>query len=210
MNQADQNSPCPQSPVQRYYRLHSHIYDATRWSFLFGRGRLMRRIATDCPAGRILEVSCGTGGNLLDLSGAFPDAEIVGLDVSQDMLRIAGRKLTARGCRAELLHRAYDHPLRPERPFDLVVFSYCLSMINPGWDRAIQCAGRDLAPGGWIGVVDFHDSPCPLLKRWMALHHVRMEGHLLPRLGEQFVRRNAEVRRAYLGLWSYFTFLGRR
>ena len=37
-----------------------------------------------------------------------------------------------------------------------------------------------------------------------------MDGHLLPRLQERFRPDIAEVRRAYLGLWSYLTFLGRK
>ncbi len=31
-------------PLERYYRFHSRIYDATRWSFLFGRDKLVRII----------------------------------------------------------------------------------------------------------------------------------------------------------------------
>ena len=32
-------------PLERYYRLHSWIYDATRWSFLFGRNELMQTVS---------------------------------------------------------------------------------------------------------------------------------------------------------------------
>ena len=55
-------------------------------------------------------------------------------------------------------------------------------MFNPGWEEALTAASLDLAPGGAIAVVDFHDSGSTLFKRWMGLHHVRLDGHLLPGL----------------------------
>jgi S-adenosylmethionine-diacylgycerolhomoserine-N-methlytransferase len=33
------------SRMDRYYRFHAKIYDATRWSFLFGREALIRQVA---------------------------------------------------------------------------------------------------------------------------------------------------------------------
>ncbi|MGB4876086.1 MAG: class I SAM-dependent methyltransferase, partial [Candidatus Competibacter sp.] len=72
--------------LTRYYRWHAPLYDATRWSFLFGRAALIRGIALHRRPRRILEVGCGTGANLLRLSRWFPDADITGLDLSADML----------------------------------------------------------------------------------------------------------------------------
>ena len=72
--------------LTRYYRWHARLYDATRWSFLFGRTALIRAIAADSQPRRILEIGCGTGSNLLYLHRQFPDAAITGLDLSADML----------------------------------------------------------------------------------------------------------------------------
>src|SRR5262245_13261722 len=143
------------TPIERYYRLHSRIYDATRWSFLFGRSRLLHALADEAPR-RILEVGCGTGRNLVALGQRFPHASLAGVDLSPAMLSIASRKLEQRGLAAEWHQRAYHAPLSPEEPFDLVVFSYALSMFNPGFESAIEAAHADLAPGGKIAVVDFH------------------------------------------------------
>jgi S-adenosylmethionine-diacylgycerolhomoserine-N-methlytransferase len=87
------------------------------------------------------------------------------------------------------------------------VFSYALSMFNPGWEQALAAARADLSPGGTLAVVDFHDSPFPAFKRWMGLNHVRLEGHLLPGLEQWFPGGRGTVRQAYGGLWSYFFFL---
>lgn len=83
-------------------------------------------------------------------------------------------------------------------------------MINPGWESAIDCACQDLAPGGLVGVVDFHNTPLSLFERWMELNHVRMEGHLLPQLEHHFRPLTVETRRVYGGLWRYLLFIGEK
>ena len=177
--QAHENRP---HPLERYYRLHSRVYDATRWSFLFGRNQLIQIVSKNAQPSRILDIGCGTGNNLLRLCRNFPTASLTGLDLSASMLSIARKKLKNQGCPVDLVHQAYDHPLAPAASFDLLVFSYSLSMFNPGWEQAIDCAYRDLDVGGIIAVVDFHHSRFSFFKRWLALNHVRLEGHLLPLL----------------------------
>lgn len=193
--------------LTRYYRWHAPLYDATRWSFLFGRAALIRGIALHRRPRRILEVGCGTGANLLRLSRWFPDADITGLDLSADMLARARRKLAAHQRPATLARGRYDRPLDPHG-FDLVLFSYCLSMIEPGWERALDTALDDLQPEGAVAVVDFHDTPNAGFRRWMARNHVRMDGHLLPRLNARCRPITQTVRVAYGGGWRYFSFLG--
>lgn len=193
--------------IERYYRLHASIYDATRWSFLFGRAELLGRIAGCGSPSRILEVGCGTGNNLVKLRRLFPRAELAALDISADMLRQARKNLDAQGRHVKLLHRAYDQSLA-SGTFDLILFSYSLTMMNPDCMQAIDHARQDLAPTGRVAVVDFHDSALPWFQRWMGLNHVRMDGHLLPVLRARFRPLTLEVRRAYGGLWRYFLFIG--
>jgi S-adenosylmethionine-diacylgycerolhomoserine-N-methlytransferase len=205
-----QTKPAPLHPLERYYRFHSRIYDATRWSFLFGRDRLVKIIAKYRQPSRILDVGCGTGKNLLRLRQVFPGANLTGLDLSDAMLAQAKKKLAGCSPEVQLVHRAYDQPLLPESPFDLLVFSYALSMFNPGWDQAIGAAHQELAPDGTIAVVDFHTSSRSLFKHWMALNHVRMEGHLLPELESRFTPIHKEIRPAYGGIWYYMLFIGKK
>lgn len=196
------------SGLRHYYRFHAKIYDVTRWTYLFGRRSLIEQVAKLCTPSEILEVGCGTGSNLIALSRRFPRARITGIDLSEAMLGVARRKLASLVDRVTLLHAVYDRPLRPDRPFDLVIFSYCLTMINPGWDTAIECAHCDLTSGGLIGVVDFHGSPLALYRRWMWHNHVRLDEHLLPKLSHLFEPRFVQIRSAYAGWWSYLTFVG--
>lgn len=196
--------------LQQYYKIHSKIYDATRWTFLFGRNQLIQSIGESCASGRILEIGCGTGKNLAALSRLFPSAHIVGMDLSSEMLCVARKHLGKHNPQIRLINTAYDLPLDPDHPFDLIVFSYTLSMINPGWSHAIRCAAADLSPNGLIAAVDFHDAPLEAFKTWMQINHVRMESHLLPELTLNFHPETMHIRAAYGGLWEYFIYIGRK
>jgi S-adenosylmethionine-diacylgycerolhomoserine-N-methlytransferase len=191
-----------------YYRLHAHIYDWTRWAFLFGRARLIRLAARHARPRRILEIGCGTGTNLVGLARLFPAADIVGLDLSREMLDKARRKTAPYGPRVSLLQCAYREPLASGGPFDLIVFSYCLSMINPGYADILRLCRQDLSSSGSIAIVDFHDTPFPWFRRWMGLNHVRFDGQILAALGELGLPPDhCTIRSAYGGLWRWLTFL---
>ena len=74
-----------------------------------------------------------------------------------------------------LLRRSYSVPVhRDGEAFDLVLFSYALSMFNPGWEQAIDAAYDDLAEDGVIAVVDFSHTRFSWFRRWMGVNHVRM------------------------------------
>lgn len=204
------DQPIPErSAIVHYYRLHARIYDLTRWTFLRGRAELVRRAAAQCQPRHILDVGCGTGKNLLHLARLFPTTQLWGLDLSPHMLTRAHKKLEGLRPRLTLLQAAYDRPVSPGL-FDLVVFSYALSMFNPGWEAALETASRDLSPEGAIAVVDFHDSASPGFKKWMGLNHVRLDSHLLPRLEDLFPTGEWTVRPTSWGLWSIFFYLGRK
>jgi S-adenosylmethionine-diacylgycerolhomoserine-N-methlytransferase len=197
-----------QSAIAQYYRIHARIYDLTRWTFLRGREELIRLAGANCHPKSILEVGCGTGKNLLHLGRLFPEAQLYGLDLSPHMLARACQKLWNLRHRVTLVQAAYDQPVAPGR-FELAVFSYALSMFNPGWDAALLTASHDLSPGGSIAVVDFHDSPSQGFKRWMGVNHVRLDSHLLPQVRYLFPSGEWSVPSAFGGLWSYFLFVGR-
>ena len=196
--------------LTRYYQFHAKIYDATRWSFLFGRDALIQSLSSRCRATRILEVGCGTGRNLKALAKAYPEAELTGIDLSPDMLHRAQENLTDYRDRVQLCHEIYGGTAVKQPRYDLIVFSYALTMFNPGWEEAIAAAYDDLFLDGTIAVVDFHLTTIPPFARWMAKNHVRMNGHLLPALRARFAPVACEVVPAYGGLWHYFFFLGRK
>jgi S-adenosylmethionine-diacylgycerolhomoserine-N-methlytransferase len=194
----------PESALHGYYAMHAKIYDATRWSFLFGREGILHRIAGIGNPKRILEVGCGTGRNLLSLRRIFPLAEITGVDLSSDMLQVAQQKVRS----VTLLQQCYDQPVSGD--FDLVLCSYALTMFNPGWEKAIQAASQDLRAGGHMSVVDFSHTQSDMFRRWMGVNHVRMESHLWPVLRSKFTPIVDSRHAAYAGLWHYGMFIGQK
>jgi S-adenosylmethionine-diacylgycerolhomoserine-N-methlytransferase len=198
--------------IRGYYQLHAKLYQATRWSFLFGRKRIIDvlNIPSDSQQ-TILEVGCGTGHNLSALAKRFKSLHLIGVDISPDMLAVASEKLKRHSRRVLLLEKPYapgnwNLPAKP----NIVLFSYCLTMINPGWEGALQRAHDDLAEGDTIAVVDFYFSPFKSFRNWMGFNHVRMEKHLTPELEKLFTKTHFEVRSAYFGIWTYFLFVGKK
>ena len=159
------------------YRYQRLFYDITRRYYLLGRDHLIVRLEPHRGA-RILEVACGTGRNLARTSRRYPEAELYGMDISQQMLLSARKTL---GEAAQLKQGdacTFDgRALFDCDGFDRVVISYGMSMI-PDWQGAIRNAAAQLRPGGELHIVDFGDQRgLPLWFRkilfaWLDRFHV--------------------------------------
>ena len=141
------------------YRYQRYVYDATRKFYLLGRDRVIDELAPP-PAGRVLEIACGTGRNLIAAARRYPDARFYGFDVSAAMLDTARGKISRAALDGRIrLAPADATDFSPERvfgapAFDRVFISYALSMIPP-WRLALQQGLAALAPGGKMLIVDF-------------------------------------------------------
>ncbi|MDX1639756.1 MAG: methyltransferase domain-containing protein [Balneolaceae bacterium] len=195
--------------LERYYRLHSIIYDWTRWSFLFGREELLYHIPDLPPNSRILEVGCGTGKNLITLEYLFPDARIYGIDLSLEMIRRARAKMQDDG-QVKLIHGTYGDPRYQFEPFNLILLSYSLSMLGNRIPAILEQVHGDLVTDGYVAVVDFHSTRHRWFRNWMKKNHVRMDGQLEPLLDTCFIPQVCDIEHAYLGLWDYMIYIGRR
>jgi S-adenosylmethionine-diacylgycerolhomoserine-N-methlytransferase len=171
--------------MDHVYHVQRHFYDITRRLFLPGRDRLVKRIIV--PAGgAVLEIGCGTARNLLILARRFPEVQFYGIDISNEMLLTASRKIQKSGLKNIHIARADAQNFDPhelfhlDSPLDVVFFSYSLSMI-PDWRKALDLAITLLNPTGRLFLVDFWDQQNwpsiirRLLVRWLALFHVRYE-----------------------------------
>ncbi len=191
---SDPTSPARiEDPVQkmnRMYRWTRHVYDATRRYYLLGRDRMLDTIA-DRPAGAVLEVGCGTARNLRVLAEKAPQHRLYGIDASLAMLATARDKLEKTGHDEKIgLAQGLAQELDPEDrlgvegPFDVIFFSYVLSMI-PSWPSALNAAFSHLAPDGRLYVLDFWDQanlPPPagrMLRSWLRLFDVVPRSDLL-------------------------------
>lgn len=177
--------------MDRMYRAQRHIYDFTRKYYLFGRDTLIAELPVQ-PAETLIEVGCGTARNLVMLSQKHPSARFFGIDASSEMLKTADENVT-RGGAAEKVKLAvaladtYDYrtTFGLDRPFDRILFSYSLSMIED-WQGAIRHALTQVRPGGTLHIVDFgNQEGLPgwfkrLLGAWLTQFHVRFRPEMKP------------------------------
>jgi SAM-dependent methyltransferase len=106
------------------------------------------------PGARILDLCCGTGLSTAALVATYPDADIVGLDISRGMLAHARRQPDLAACHARRWRR--DGPGGRRRARAL--------RRHPDGVRPAQCADPDLclqrlhdllAPGGVLCVHEY-------------------------------------------------------
>ena len=78
-------------------------------------------------SGRVLDMACGTGDMALEIARQYPlTAEIVGVDISKEMLGIAQRKIAVAGeeDRIRLIEGACEAIPAPDQFFDGAVIAF--------------------------------------------------------------------------------------
>lgn len=104
---------------------------------------------------RILDLGCGTGSTTLLLKQAFPEAEVIGLDLSPYMLVVAEHKAKQAGLAIEWRHANAEQTRLPPQSFDLVTAALLFHETPPAIAQAILREGyRLLAVGGELLILD--------------------------------------------------------
>jgi phosphatidylethanolamine/phosphatidyl-N-methylethanolamine N-methyltransferase len=136
--------------VKNAYARWAPIYDLV-FGAVFERGRQAAIAAAERVGGRILEVGVGTG---ISLPGYSSQNRIVGIDISEPMLRKAQERVTELSLdyveRLEVMDA--EHLLFPDASFDVVVAHYVISTV-PDPEAALDEFARILRPGGEIILV---------------------------------------------------------
>jgi demethylmenaquinone methyltransferase/2-methoxy-6-polyprenyl-1,4-benzoquinol methylase len=127
-------------------------YDRTNTILSFGRDRAWRKATRDAldlvPGDTVLDLGAGTGVSTEEL--ARSGATVVGLDISQGMLR-AGKKV--RPATTLLAGDALRLPFR-DAAFDAVTISFALRNVHDS-DAALREMARVTKPGGRLVVCEF-------------------------------------------------------
>ena len=139
----------------RLYPLLAHVYDPIVWLVEDVR-RQVTAIAGVKPTSRVLDAATGTGAQ----ARAFAEkaAEVVGVDLSEDMLRVARRKSAAPNLRFE---RA-DATTLPfdDASFDVASISMAFhEMPETIRLRVLRELHRVTTPEGTVAIVDYGRPP---------------------------------------------------
>jgi ubiquinone/menaquinone biosynthesis C-methylase UbiE len=104
---------------------------------------------------RILDLGCGTGSTTLLLKKTFPQADVMGLDLSPYMLVMADYKAQAAGLAIQWQHGKAEATEWEAESFDVVTASLLFHETPPAIAQAIlQEAFRLLKPNGQVMIFD--------------------------------------------------------
>jgi demethylmenaquinone methyltransferase/2-methoxy-6-polyprenyl-1,4-benzoquinol methylase len=188
----------PAGFARRLFSPLSQRYDLLAEVLSFGQnGRWRRamvdRIAAGTPA-TVLDVATGTAGVAL-LITERTGADVVGLDLTEAMLRRGAERVRRRGRQPRirlLLGRAEQLPF-PDASFDALTFTYLLRYVaDPA--ATMRELARVVRPGGTVASLEFLVPRNPVWRGCWWLH-TRL---LLPAAGALFGRGWFEVGR-FLG-----------
>lgn len=165
--------------AEQFFESTGPTYDQVVDRCTLGIDRLWKKkIIAKIPPGsrKLLDLACGTGLLTFSLAQKFPDAKVVGVDLTKGYLEIARKKAEEnRIANVSLIHSAAEDFISDDR-FDACVTSYLPKYAD--LDRLIPNLSRALVPGGFL---IFHDFiyPTNRLLRWIFEAYFK----LLPPIG---------------------------
>jgi ubiquinone/menaquinone biosynthesis methyltransferase len=114
----------------------------------------------ECP--HFLDIACGTGDLTFRLAAKYPQGQIVGIDITEQMLNLARSRNTfdnitfAVGdmCRLDF----------PDNSFDIITAGYALRNA-PDLELALKEIRRIMKPGAVAAILDFSKSPNRLFQK---------------------------------------------
>jgi ubiquinone/menaquinone biosynthesis C-methylase UbiE len=127
-------------------------WDPLQWFFFRPSHQMMLRYL-DGADRRLLDIGCGTGRFAMRALGAFPQLEVVGLDLSAGMLRQAVPRCREAGRRFHVVQGDSERLPFADDAFDVI--TCCHSFHHyPRQDRVVAEMYRVLRPGGQLVIVD--------------------------------------------------------
>ena len=157
---------------KRFFSGNARSYDRVVRLATLGLDVVWKRrlLANVPPSEAILDLACGTGIVTFALAQRFPGARIVGLDITEDYLKVARRKAADLGLEVPFIHGNAETAVF-EETFDCITSSYLPKYVDP--DTLLENLAPALRPGG---VVVFHDFTCPTdpvaCKIWLGYNRI--------------------------------------
>lgn len=152
-----------ETAVRQAYRRWAPVYDHT-FGLIAAEGRKHAVEIINRRPGRVLEVGVGTG---LSLPMYHRDNEIVGIDLSPEMLEKARERVAELGLRnvGGLYEMDAGSLTFPDNSFDTVVAMYVMTVV-PEPERVMRELARVCRPGGEVLLVN-HFSQDEGMRGWV-------------------------------------------
>ena len=144
------------------YKLLSGFYDLIDVIYFHNYENSPRKVVQDAirEKDRVLDLCTGTASNAIRIAKSNPTAKIAGVDMSKDMLKVAGEKLAREHIRNVKLYCMDATRLSfRNQCFDKVTISLVLHELDEALcDQLIQEAKRVLKDDGSILVMEWEPS----------------------------------------------------
>lgn len=170
--------------VERMFDNIAPAYDRLNhiMSFNIDRGwrrRMVRMVAHQHP-GRIADIATGTGDLAVMLAKKIPSARITGIDLSEEMLKVAAQKVEAKGLSSNisLLQGDAENLTQTDGEFDAVTAAFGVRNFQD-LPKGLKEIARILKKGGRVYIMEFST---PRNKIFGAIY--RLYSHrILPKIG---------------------------
>lgn len=138
----------------------SHPYSQTHPDYLATLAKLFGLSPVSLDQCRVLEIGCGTGGNLIPMSDMFPHSHFIGIDISPRQIAMGKQTIAALGLtnielkQGDILDFAAD-----AGKFDYIIahgfYSWVPAEVQ---DRLLEICQNHLAPNG-IAYISYNTYP---------------------------------------------------
>jgi demethylmenaquinone methyltransferase/2-methoxy-6-polyprenyl-1,4-benzoquinol methylase len=156
-------------------------YDRFTRVFSFGmdagwKRQLMSGLDPDTRARVVVDLACGTGDFATQAGERWPEATVLGLDVSHRMIALAAKHSVRNGRVSFAVGDMIDLPL-PDHSVDVITVGYGIRNA-PTPAQALREIARVLRPGALLLVLDFYRPHLPV---WRSLFpwYLRIAGNLV-------------------------------
>ena len=130
--------------------------------------------------GRILDVATGTGDLAIAMARRIRDVQVLGVDLSEQMLAVARRKIEARGLDGRIVLDRGDAERLAVADASVDVATVAFGVRNFGdLGAGLRELARTIKPGGKVVILEFSTPRNPLFRRVYGLYSHR----LLPAIG---------------------------
>ncbi|MGI0082545.1 MAG: class I SAM-dependent methyltransferase [Nitrosopumilaceae archaeon] len=170
----------PRDLIPEFFSQTAQTYDKIVNLTTFGRDKYWKKEILDkiSYCNSILDLGCGTGILTFQVAEKFPDAEIVGIDVTQSYLDVAKKKLKKQH-RISFLYQDAEK-LKLSQKFDCITSSYIPKYCTA--ETLVQVCLNHLNAGGKIILHDFIYPQNKIIRTLWNLYFIilKLVGYLMP------------------------------